>query len=110
MRSPGGAAEIEEKIDRFLDAVGEPEELLVTGRDHPGGKEGLLDPADEALPVFAAEEDHGEPRDALGLDEGDDLGAAERTLRDDAIEKAWQQAQAGQGRPAPEVVRDLRRC
>jgi hypothetical protein len=41
-------------------------------------------------------------------DEGDDLGAAERTLRDEALGKAWQQAQAGQGRPADDVVRDLR--
>ena len=42
-------------------------------------------------------------------DEGDDLGAAERTLRDEALVKAWQQAQAGQGRPAADVIRDLRR-
>lgn len=42
-------------------------------------------------------------------DEGDDLDAAERTLRDEALVKAWQQAQAGQGRPADDVIRDLRR-
>lgn len=41
-------------------------------------------------------------------DEGDDLDAAERTLRDEALVKAWQQAQAGQGRPAEDVVCDLR--
>jgi hypothetical protein len=39
-------------------------------------------------------------------DEGDDLDAAER---DHAIDRAWQQALAGQGRPASEVLDDLRR-
>jgi len=42
-------------------------------------------------------------------DEGDDLDEAERAARDDAIERAWQQAQAGKGRPANEVLKDLRR-
>lgn len=42
-------------------------------------------------------------------DEGDDLDAADRAARDDAIERAWQQAQAGKGRPASEVLKDLRR-
>lgn len=42
-------------------------------------------------------------------DEGDDLDAAERALRDEALAKAWLQAQAGKGRPAGDVVRDLRR-
>lgn len=42
-------------------------------------------------------------------DEGDDLDAAERAARDDAIERAWQQARAGLGRPASDVLRDLRR-
>ena len=42
-------------------------------------------------------------------DEGDDLDQAERTLRDEALLKAWQQAQAGNGRPAQDVIQDLRR-
>ena len=42
-------------------------------------------------------------------DEGDDLDDADRALRDEALVKAWQQAQAGKGRPAQDVVRDLRR-
>ena len=42
-------------------------------------------------------------------DEGDDLDAAERALRDEALVKAWQQAQAGDGRPAQDVLNDLRR-
>lgn len=42
-------------------------------------------------------------------DEGDDLDAADRALRDEALVKAWQQAQAGMGRLAQDVVRDLRR-
>jgi hypothetical protein len=42
-------------------------------------------------------------------DEGDDLDAAERAERDHAIDRAWQQALAGQGRPASEVLDDLRR-
>jgi hypothetical protein len=42
-------------------------------------------------------------------DEGDDLDAAEHALRDEALAKAWLQAQAGKGRPAGDVVRDLRR-
>lgn len=33
----------------------------------------------------------------------------DRALRDEAQVKAWQQAQAGQGRPAQNVLRDLRR-
>lgn len=42
-------------------------------------------------------------------DEGDDLDTAERELRDAALLKAWQQVHAGQGRPAQDVIRDLRR-
>jgi len=42
-------------------------------------------------------------------DEGDDLDETERTARDDAIERAWQDAQAGLGRPASDVLKDLRR-
>jgi hypothetical protein len=42
-------------------------------------------------------------------DEGDDLDAAERALRDEALLKAWQQAKAGQARPAADVIQDLRR-
>lgn len=42
-------------------------------------------------------------------DEGDDLDETERAARDEAIERAWQQAQAGMGRPAAEVIKDLRR-
>jgi hypothetical protein len=42
-------------------------------------------------------------------DEGDDLDAAERALRDEALVKAWQQANAGKARPAADVIQDLRR-
>jgi hypothetical protein len=42
-------------------------------------------------------------------DEGDDLDAAERALRDAALLRAWQQAQAGNGRPAKDLIQDLRR-
>ncbi len=42
-------------------------------------------------------------------DEGDDLDAAERASRDDAMERAWKQAQAGLGRPASEVLKELGR-
>jgi hypothetical protein len=42
-------------------------------------------------------------------DEGDDLDAIERGLRDEALRRAWQQATSNQGRPAHEVVLDLRR-
>jgi hypothetical protein len=42
-------------------------------------------------------------------DEGDDLDAAERALRDEALLKAWHQAQSGKGRPAQDVLDDLRR-
>jgi hypothetical protein len=41
-------------------------------------------------------------------DEGDDLDDAERKLRDEALLASWQQAQRGQGRPAQDVLRDLR--
>lgn len=41
-------------------------------------------------------------------DEGDDLDAAERAARDEALLRAWEQAQQGQGRPAQDVLRDLR--
>ena len=42
-------------------------------------------------------------------DEGDDLDATERAARDAALLRAWQQAQAGLGRPATDVLKDLRR-
>lgn len=42
-------------------------------------------------------------------DEGDDLDAAERALRDEALVKAWQQAKADKARPAADVIQDLRR-
>jgi hypothetical protein len=42
-------------------------------------------------------------------DEGDDLDTAERALRDEALLRAWQQARAGSGRAAEQVVDDLRR-
>lgn len=42
-------------------------------------------------------------------DEGDDLDATERKARDAALLTAWQQAQAGLGRPATDVIKDLRR-
>ena len=42
-------------------------------------------------------------------DEGDDLDATERARRDEALVKAWQQAQSGMGRPAQDVLNDLRR-
>lgn len=40
-------------------------------------------------------------------DEGDDLDEVERAARDEAIERAWQQAQAGLGRTASQVIDDL---
>ena len=42
-------------------------------------------------------------------DEGDDLDATERSARDAALLRAWQQAQAGKGRLAADVIKDLRR-
>ena len=42
-------------------------------------------------------------------DEGVDLDEVERAARDESIERAWQQAQAGLGRPAKQVIDDLRR-
>lgn len=46
----------------------------------------------------------------LGLDdEGDDLDATERKARNAALLAAWQQAQAGMGRSATDVIKDLRR-
>lgn len=42
-------------------------------------------------------------------DEGDDLDASERAQRDEALVRAWQQAQAGLGRSAQDVLADLRR-
>lgn len=41
-------------------------------------------------------------------DEGDDLEASERAVRDQALVAAWQQAQSGKGRPAGEVIDSLR--
>jgi hypothetical protein len=42
-------------------------------------------------------------------DEGDDLPAPERAARDAALSRAWQQAQAGSGRPIADVIDELRR-
>lgn len=42
-------------------------------------------------------------------DEGDDLDAAERALRDEALLRAWQHAKAGKARSAEDVIQDLRR-
>lgn len=42
-------------------------------------------------------------------DEGDDLDTTERAALDAALLTAWQQAQAGLGRPATDVIKDLRR-
>jgi hypothetical protein len=42
-------------------------------------------------------------------DEGDDLEPAERARRDAGLLRAWEQAKSGLGRPAAEVLRDLRR-
>jgi hypothetical protein len=42
-------------------------------------------------------------------DEGDDLDEADRAARNAAIERAWQQAKAGLGRPAGDILADLRR-
>lgn len=47
-------------------------------------------------------------------DEGDDLDATKRAAPDfpeptAALLTAWQQAQAGLGRPATDVIKDLRR-
>lgn len=47
--------------------------------------------------------------DRVLADEGDDLDAQERVQRDEALLKAWHQAQADKGRPAEDVLRDLRR-
>jgi hypothetical protein len=42
-------------------------------------------------------------------DEGDDLDEAGRMARDEAIRKGWESAKRGLGRPAEEVLEDLRR-
>jgi hypothetical protein len=42
-------------------------------------------------------------------DEGDDLDASERAALDSAISRAWASTQAGQGRPAAEVLASLRK-
>jgi hypothetical protein len=42
-------------------------------------------------------------------DEGDDLPGSERAARDAALARAWQQAQAGLGRPIADVIDELRR-
>ncbi len=42
-------------------------------------------------------------------DEGDDLDEAERMARDAALLAAWKQVQDGKGRPAKDVLDDLRR-
>lgn len=41
-------------------------------------------------------------------DEGDDLEVSERAVRDQALAKAWQQAQDDKGRPAGKVIDSLR--
>jgi|TARA_R110002072_G_scaffold162687_1_gene314779 hypothetical protein len=41
-------------------------------------------------------------------DEGDDLEASERAARDSSLERAWQQANNGEGRPPHEVLAKLR--
>jgi hypothetical protein len=42
-------------------------------------------------------------------DEGDQLDADERKARDEAIARAWKSAEAGKGKTAAEVIKDLRR-
>lgn len=42
-------------------------------------------------------------------DEGDDLDVASRAALDAAISRAWAAVQAGQGRPAQEVIASLRK-
>ena len=42
-------------------------------------------------------------------DEGDDLDITERAARDVALLRAWQHTQAGLGRPAADLLKDLRR-
>jgi len=41
-------------------------------------------------------------------DDGDDLDDADREQRDAALERAWRDAAAGCGRPAHEVLAELR--
>lgn len=41
-------------------------------------------------------------------DEGDDLDAADRAKRDEALAQAWRQAQSGKGRPASDLLTDIR--
>ena len=42
-------------------------------------------------------------------DEGDDLDDAERTARDAALVRSWQQASQGQGRDPREVIGRIRK-
>lgn len=42
-------------------------------------------------------------------DEGDDLDEAERAALNESISRAWRSAGSGQGRPAKDVLDDLRR-
>ena len=42
-------------------------------------------------------------------DEGDDLNEAERAALHAAISRAWASVQAGHGRPASDVIADLRK-
>lgn len=41
-------------------------------------------------------------------DEGDDLDVGERAVRDAALQRAWMQAQNGEGRPAQDLIDRLR--
>ena len=41
-------------------------------------------------------------------DGSDDLDDEERALRDESIERGWEQAQAGLGRPAAEILAELK--
>jgi len=47
--------------------------------------------------------------DLVADDEGDDLTSEEVAERDSAIAKAWRSVLQGRGRPASEVLADLRR-
>jgi hypothetical protein len=42
-------------------------------------------------------------------DEGDDLDESDRAALDSAITRAWTSVQAGQGRPASEVIAAVRK-
>lgn len=42
-------------------------------------------------------------------DEGDDLSPQDLMVRDEAILSGWESAKLGRGRPAEDVLRDLRK-